>query len=172
MTAGFDSERPLTGGERVLLENTLDLHRAELVKAVDGLSDAEARQKLVPSLTTPISLLKHCAVAERIWFQRTLAGIGAEDCNGFAVTGGDASFHVTEDELLVDVIAEFDSACDVSRRIAAKYVLDDTGHHRIFGTVSLRFIYLFMIAELARHAGHADILVEQIEVRSGGRAAQ
>jgi hypothetical protein len=28
--------------------------------------------------------------------------------------------------------------------------------------VSLRFIYLGMIAEVARHAGHADILAEQI----------
>lgn len=172
MTAGFDSDRPLTGGERILLENTLDLHRAELTKAVEGLTDVEARQKMVPSLTTPISLLKHCAVAERIWFQRTLAGIGAEDCNGFALTGGDESLHVTEDERLVDVIAEFDSACDVSRHIAAKYNLDDTSQHRIFGTVSLRFIYLFMIAELARHAGHADILVEQIKVRTGGRAVR
>ncbi len=61
------------------------------------------------------------------------------------------------------MIAEFDSACDVSRRMAAKHGLDDTGHHRMFGTVSLCFIYLFMITELARHAGHADILAEQIK---------
>jgi len=32
---------------------------------------AQARQNRVPSLTTPTSLIKHCAAAERIWFQRT-----------------------------------------------------------------------------------------------------
>jgi hypothetical protein len=40
--------------------------------------------------------------------------------------------------------------------------LDDTAQHSIVGAVSLRFIYLGLIAEIARHAGHADILVEQI----------
>ncbi|MUL85690.1 DUF664 domain-containing protein [Mycobacterium sp. CBMA247] len=33
------------------------------------------------------------------------------------------------------------------------------------GTVNLRFIYLGMIGETARHAGHADILVEQIRAQ-------
>ncbi|WP_367185712.1 DUF664 domain-containing protein [Mycobacterium sp.] len=46
-----------------------NLNRTELVRAVEHLSDTQAREKLVPSLTTPISLIKHCAAAERIWFQ-------------------------------------------------------------------------------------------------------
>jgi hypothetical protein len=41
--------------------------------------------------------------------------------------------------------------------------LDDTVEHHHVGTVSLRFIYLCMIAEVSRHAGHADILAEQIQ---------
>ncbi|WP_264055841.1 DinB family protein, partial [Mycobacterium nebraskense] len=73
MTAALNPGRPFTGSERQLLENTLDLNRSELVRAVEDLSDTEAREKQVPSLTTPISLIKHCATAERIWFQRTLA---------------------------------------------------------------------------------------------------
>jgi len=66
MTAALSPGRPFTGDERELLENTLELNRAEIVTAVEGLSDAQARQKRVPSLTTPISLIKHCAAAERI----------------------------------------------------------------------------------------------------------
>jgi hypothetical protein len=85
MTAVLDPGRPFAGGERQLLESTLDLQRAELVAAVEGLTDSQARQKLVPSLTTPISLINHCAAAERIWFQRTLAGIDADNCDGHAV---------------------------------------------------------------------------------------
>jgi hypothetical protein len=90
MTAALNPGRPFCGGERELLENTLDLHRAEIVSAVEGLSDDQAHQRLVPSLTSPISLIKHCAAAERIWFQRTLAGMRIEDCDGHAI-GGDSS---------------------------------------------------------------------------------
>lgn len=168
MTAALDSGRPFTGNERELLENTLDLNRSELVRVVDGLSDAQARERRVPSLSTPISLIKHCAAAERIWFQRTLAGMGIGDCDGHA-SGGDESFRVADDETLADIITEYASVCRRSREIAAKYQLDYVVEHHIVGAVSLRFIYVGMIAEVARHTGHADILAEQI--RTAGRGA-
>jgi Protein of unknown function (DUF664) len=161
MTAALNPGRPFTGTERALLENTLELNRTELVRAVEGLSDTQARERRVPSLTTPISLIKHCATAERIWFQRTLAGMTTEECDGHAV-GGDGSFHVRDDETLADVITEYRAACRRSDELAADCELDDLVEHHIVGTVSVRFIYLGMIAEVARHAGHADILVEQI----------
>jgi len=162
--------RPFTGDERELLENTLELNRAEIVTAVEGLSDAQARQKRVPSLTTPISLIKHCAAAERIWFQRTLAGMRVEDCDGHAI-GGDSSFFVADDETLADVIAEYAATCEKSREIAAVHSLDDTAEHHLVGRVDLRFIYLVMIGDIARHAGHADILVEQIRAKTRQQGA-
>ncbi|OBK37035.1 mini-circle protein [Mycobacterium sp. 1245111.1] len=161
MTAALNPGRPFTGSERQILENTLQLHRDELVATVDRLSDEQARRRLVPSLTTPISLIKHCAAAERIWFQRTMAGIPVGECDGHAV-GGDGSFHVAADETLRDVIAEYTAACARSDAIAAEHGLDDTAVHPLVGQVSLRFIYLGMIGEVARHAGHADILAEQL----------
>lgn len=161
MTASLNPGRPFTGTERQLLENTLHLQRSELLAAVGGLSDAQARLHLVPSLTTPISLVKHCAAAERIWFQRTLDDRCLGECTGQAV-GGDASFHVGDHETLDNVVAEYKAACATSDDIAAHHTLDDTADHAIVGNVNLRFIYLGLIAEIARHAGHADILVEQI----------
>lgn len=161
MTAALKPGRPFTGSERQLLEDTLQLHRDELVTTVMGLPEQQARQRLVPSLTTPISLIKHCAAAERIWFQRTLAGIPVDECDGRAV-GGDGSFHVAPNDTLRDVITEYTAACARSDAIAAEYSLDDTAEHPLVGKVSLRFIYLGMIGEIARHAGHADILTEQI----------
>lgn len=169
MTAVLDPGRPFTGSERELLENTLELNRRELVRAIEHLSDTQAREKLVPSLTTPISLLKHCAAAERIWFQRTLAGMSIDACDGHA-TGGDGSFHVADDDTLADVITEYVAACRRSNELAASFTLDDLVKHHLVGTVSLRFIYLGMIAETARHAGHADILAEQIQAATGSLA--
>jgi hypothetical protein len=48
-----------------------------------------------------------------------------------------------------------------SRAVAAAHEVDEQfpWHH---GPVSLRFVDVHMIAELARHAGHGDILAEQL----------
>jgi len=138
------------------------------VTAVEGLSDAQARQNRVPSLTTPISLIKHCAAAERIWFQRTLAGMRVEDCDGHAI-GGDSSFFVADDddETLADVIAEYAATCEKSRESLRSTVWTTPPNTR----VDLRFIYLVMIGDIARHAGHADILVEQIRAKTRQQGA-
>jgi hypothetical protein len=59
------------------------------------------------------------------------------------------------------VIAEFDSARATPRQIAASFTLDQTVPHDQPGPVSLRFIYMNIIGEHARHAEHADILRER-----------
>ena len=151
-----------TGAERRLLESTLDRNRAELVNTVRGLSDADARRRCVVSMTTPIGLLKHAAVAERIWFQHILGGVPKTACGG-GTTAGETSFNVDDGETVTDVIAEFESASERSRVIAAKFDLDDVRTHPHLGDVNLRFIYLLAIEDFARHAGHGDILREQIE---------
>jgi len=139
----------------------LDRNRLALIDTARGLSEADARQRLVASLTTPIGLIKHAAAAERIWFQRTLLGLDESECDGNA-TGGDGSFVVADDEKLADVIVEFERASVRSRAIAAEFDLDDTKTHPRAGDVSLRFIYLLLTEDFARHAGHGDILREQV----------
>lgn len=46
--------------------------------------------------------------------------------------------------------------------IAADFALDDAWAHPVLGDVSLRFVYLLLIEDFARHAGHGDILREQL----------
>lgn len=70
----FD-RRIRNGAERLIIENLLDHNREALIETVRGLPEAQARIRLVESLTTPISLIKHAAGAERIWFQRFWAGL-------------------------------------------------------------------------------------------------
>ena len=48
------------------------------------------------------------------------------------------------------------------KRIAAAYALDDFAMHDRRGPLSVRWMNAHMIEELARHAGHGDILREQI----------
>lgn len=110
-------------------------------------------------MTTSIALVKHAAFAERKWFQHILGGLPESECDG-AMVGGN-SFVVGDDETVADVIAEFERASDRARAIAADIDLDATREHPVLGIVSLRWIYLVMIQEFARHAGHSDILREQ-----------
>ena len=157
----FTMPRMTTGPERLMLEYMLDRNRRALIDTARGLSETDVRRRLVASLTTPIGLVKHAATAERIWFQRTLLGLHEFECDGYA-TGDDGSFVVAEGETLADVIAEFERASDRSRAIAADFELDHTTMHYRAGEVSLRFIYLLLTEDFARHAGHGDILREQI----------
>lgn len=159
-----------TGAERRLLEYMLDRNRAELVNAVRGLSEGDSRRHLVASLTTPIGLLKHAAVAERIWFHHVLAGVPESECDG-ATTPGDASFVVDDNETLADVITEFERASERSRVLAADFDLDHICTHPRIGEVNLRFIYLLAIEDFARHAGHGDILREQMEASASHHKA-
>ncbi|MFI9504160.1 DinB family protein [Nocardia sp. NPDC052566] len=162
MMMAAQRQRIRTGSERVLIESMLADNRTALIDAVSGLSEQDARRRLVPSLTTPIGLIKHAAAAERFWFQHFLAGLDESDCDGPA-TPGDPSFTVADDETVDDVIAEFERASRRSDEIAADYNLEYIKHHPQAGPVTVRFILLHAIEEFARHAGHADILREQIE---------
>jgi hypothetical protein len=153
-----------TGSERLLLEATMDRQRRAVADTARGLSDADVRRRLVASLTTPIGLVKHAAMAERRWFQLLLLGLDESECDG-PTTPGDPSFVVAESETLDDVIAEFERAGARSREIAAGFELDDAWTHDVLGEVNLRFVYLLLIEDFARHAGHSDILREQLTAR-------
>src|SRR6476620_9927059 len=153
------------GTERAIIENMLDRNREALIETTRGLSDADARRRLVASLTTPISLIKHAAAAERIWFQRFWAGLDESECDGYS-RRDERTFAVADDESLTDVIAEFERASERSRVIASGFDLDATKDNPREGTVSMRWTLLAMIQEFARHAGHGDILREQISTPS------
>ena len=60
------------------------------------------------------------------------------------------------------LVASYREVCEASNRIAAAYALDDFAMHNRRGPLSVRWMNAHMIEELARHAGHGDILREQI----------
>ncbi|GAA1456188.1 DUF664 domain-containing protein [Williamsia maris] len=147
--------------EREVIENRLDVNRRALIDTARGLSDEDARRRMVSSLTTPISLIKHAAAAERIWFQRFWGRRAEDDCDGYS-RRDEGTFTVDDSATLHDVISEYERAIEVSRDIAAGFDLDAVQVEPHEGPVSMRWTLLMMIAETARHAGHGDILREQI----------
>lgn len=75
---------------------------------------------------------------------------------------GEKSFTVDDEETVDDVVAEFERASKRAREIASRIDLDAIRQAPHCGALSLRWIYLVMMQEFARHAGHNDILHEQI----------
>jgi len=155
-----------TGSERQVLEAFLDFHRQVLVSKVDGISENEARRRRVPSKTTLAGLIKHMIGVERGWFQEVLGGRNPEDI-GPNVGGGDESWDLAENETVSSLIKEYERTCEQSRQTAARFALDDAVPEPDMGQVSLRWIYVHMIEETARHVGHADILREQTDGAAG-----
>ena len=155
-----------TGSEREVLEAFLDFHRDVLVRKVSGVSEQEARYRRVPSMTTLAGLVKHMIGVERGWFQRVLAQRPVEEI-GPNVGGGADSWELGVDETVESLVQEYRRTCDQSRQTAARFGLDDAVPQRRLGQVSLRWIYVHMIEETARHVGHADILREQTDGATG-----
>jgi uncharacterized damage-inducible protein DinB len=155
--------------ECTVLEAFLDYQREAVLRKVRGLSEEDARRRLVASATTPGGIVKHLRWVELNWFQRVLAGRPPTDLPTPPWTDEDpdADFRLEPDESLDQMIAEYEAECARSRQTAAGRSLDDTGQHSRMGKVSLRWIYVHMIEETARHAGHADILREQIDGTTG-----
>ena len=152
--------------ERLLLEDYLETYRRIVIWKVRDLPEADARRRLVPSLTTPLGLVKHLTGVERNWFQVHLAQRTRDDV-GPNNRGSDESWDLTSSETVASVIAEYEAECARSRRVAAGFDLGDDVPDEQLGRVSLRTVYVHMIEETARHAGHADILRELIDGATG-----
>jgi uncharacterized damage-inducible protein DinB len=153
-----------TGGERQVLEAFLDLYRDILKRKLAGLSDQQVRQRHVPSQTTLGGLVKHLTAVEREWFQLVLAG-RPEDGLGPPPAGG--GWTLSSDDTAESLLAGYERACAASRQAASGFSLEDCVRHARMRQVSLRWIYVHMIEESARHVGHADILREQTDGATG-----
>ncbi|ASR35530.1 hypothetical protein BAY61_11585 [Prauserella marina] len=141
-------------------EAFLDEHRAALYACLDGLSDEQARARLVPSETTLLGLVKHVTFVEKVWFDEALTRRSRAEI-GIPATPGE-SFVLAESDTIATVRAAYRLACAESRAACAPLGIDDLVHGNRRGPLPLRWVYLHMLRELAQHCGHADILREQL----------
>ena len=168
---------PYRDGERAAVEAWLDFHRATLLHKCAGLTAEQLGRRSVPPSTLSLrGLVRHMTEVERAWFRRVLDGqqapplyYGPDDDDGdFDAVGRDTD-HPDPDTAIARELAAFTAEVEVSRALAAEHEsLDDVGAGLRRGqAVSLRWIYLHMIEEYARHNGHADLLRECIDGVTG-----
>ncbi len=150
-------------GERAMLEEWLDYHRTTLLLKCEGLSSEERKRR--PVSTSKLSLhglLRHMAEVERGWFCRTLLRQPDAPSLWYDPDVEDSELVPLDDADWDADLAAWQSECEASRTAAASFPLDATGL-RHGEPCSLRWIYLHMIEEYARHNGHADLIRELVD---------
>ena len=145
---------------RAQFEAFLDEHRGQLNRCLDGLTEEQARQSLVPSRTTLLGLVKHATFVEKVWFDEAVTGRSRAEI-GIPATSGE-SFILSDDDTIASVRQAHREACESSRQATSSLGLDDMVYGYWRGPLLVRWVYLHVLRELAQHCGHADILREQI----------
>ena len=163
------TDPPFRTDERASYDAWLEYHRTTLLLKCEGLDDAQLRSRPIESsLMSMHGLVRHMAEVERNWFRKVIAG---EDL-GLGIWWDDehpdGDFEIGEGDTYEADLAVWQEQVDLARSIAASHELDDTGTRRRTGEiVDLRWVYVHMIEEYARHNGHADLLRELIDGATG-----
>jgi Protein of unknown function (DUF664) len=156
-----DPGRDWTFELRRRIEELINSYRAALHNCMNGLTEEEARLRLVASKTTLLGLLKHVTYVEGVWFDQAITGRSNREI-GIA-SSPDRSFALTNDDTIASIQQAHRARCDQSRRTMAALPWDATVDGR--GRRPVWALWLQVMRELAQHAGHADILREQILAR-------
>jgi hypothetical protein len=141
------------------LHAVLEGLRAGVLKKVAGLGETDARRSTVGSGTNLAGLVQHLTFVESMWFGQIVAGQTA--------ARGDRSMQVDPSVSLPALRADYRAACAASNEVIAAVGDADAAVTSNGKTRDLRSVLLAVIAETARHAGHADIIREQIDGRTG-----
>jgi uncharacterized damage-inducible protein DinB len=155
--------------ERRALEEWLDFHRDTLLWKCSGLNADQLKQRPVPpSRLSLLGLVRHMTEVERWWF-RMHAGQENLDFPYDPKSEG-ADFEDLETADVAANLAAYQEEIVAARVAVMTKSLEDVvpsrGDHpeRIR---NVRWIYLHMIEEYARHNGHADLVRELIDGQAG-----
>jgi hypothetical protein len=159
----------LLADERTSLDQWLDYHRATLLTKCAGLDEQQLKQRpLPPSRLSLLGLVRHLTEVERWWFRMHAAQLDLEfpyDPDGVGV-----DFEDIDDADAAANLGAYVAECAASREALVELSLEDVvpsrGHHpeRVR---NVRWIYVHMIEEYARHNGQADMLREAIDGGTG-----
>jgi uncharacterized damage-inducible protein DinB len=158
-------EVPRVADERAMLEAWLDYHRATLLMKCAGLTDEQLRLRSAePSTLSLLGLVRHLTDVERGWFRRCVGGQRGREVGPiyYSDERPEGDIEDLDDPSPAAVLAAYRLEVERCRAATAGVPLD-----QLAGEQSVRWIYLHMIEEYARHNGHADLLRERIDGGTG-----
>ena len=164
------------------LQGDLRDGRATMLWKLDGLAEYDVRRPLTPTGTNLLGLIKHLTITEAWYFGEVFARPFPEQLpwrNGEADERADdakvaayfdhklllADMWATEDESRTDIVDRYRHMWGHSDATIAALDIDAPGHVAWWPRpdVKLFNIMVHVLNETNRHAGHADILREQLD---------
>jgi len=169
------TEPPLAADEAATVQGFLDFQRATLAWKCEGLDAAGLARTVAASSMTLGGILKHLAYVESSWCSEWLRG--QEPVHPWDTVDWKADpdweWHSAGKDAPDQLFALWQAAVDRSRSLVAEALADgDLGQpaRRTWPdgrAPSLRWILCHLIEEYARHNGHADLLREAVDGRTG-----
>ena len=155
-------------GEKAVLAQYLDHYRTTLEMKCDGLDAGQlARRSVPPSTLSLLGLVRHLAKVEHSWFRRVLEGqdlprlFWSEEDRDLDFNGA-----VADDHVVAEAWEAWWREVVHARKVYEGLDLDATVE--VHGEpAEVRDIIVHMVEEYARHVGHADLLRECIDGRTG-----
>ena len=156
---------------KTVLQRYLQEARDALVWKLDGLSEREARRPRTPTGTNLLGLLKHCLNVEVGYFGLTF---GRDFPTPHELVPMEAyeqdpqsDWYAREDETVAGLVDLYRRVWSFADEAIAQLPLDAPGRVPWWGEggrdVALQQIIVHVTSDLARHAGQADILREQLD---------
>jgi Protein of unknown function (DUF664) len=148
---------------------TLGRQRHHVLGALEGLSEEQLRQPLLPSGWNSLSLVRHLALdVEHYWFRCIVAG----DSLDFFVQADDklGAWRLEPGESAEDILALYRHEIEQADAVISTTSLGSAPAQRDqwwgdWEVPDVRFILLHVITETACHAGHLDAVRELIDGR-------
>ncbi|GAA3079262.1 hypothetical protein JOF29_004958 [Kribbella aluminosa] len=165
-------ERVLAGSWIDVIASNLDYHRATFLWKCEGLTDAQLRQRSIPSSELSLlGLMRHLQGVERYWLHLRLTGTPPQffPYRTYKTADGDEWFDESDPTPASEVYADYLTACQTSRDLLPQGTtnLDRIEPNPEYGDTDIRFILEHVIEEYARHTGHADLLRESLDGTTG-----
>lgn len=149
----------------------LDQQRQLLRRTLRDLTDEQARLRPSASELCLGGLIKHVGLTERQWTGFITDGPSAMS-GGFddaARTRWMSAFEMGPDETIEQIFADYDAVARETDNVVmtadldATHLLPPAPWFRPGTSWTVRFVVLHILAELAQHSGHADIIRESID---------
>jgi uncharacterized damage-inducible protein DinB len=156
------------------LRTMLQLQRDALLWKLDGLSERQARMPMTPTGSNILGIVKHVASTEAGYLGAVFGRPFPEPMGWMeesAQQGNNADMWATAEQTIEWVAGFYRRIWAHSDQTIAQLPLDAKGYVPWWGPerghVTLGMILTHVIAETARHTGHADILREEIDGDTG-----
>jgi hypothetical protein len=144
----------------------LNWYRELILFKLDGLDREALTRQLVPSRSTLLGIVNHLTLLEWWWFVVDFGGVTGPGDRGDG--DPDWEWSVGDDESPEELVADYRAACARSNEVARSAAsLDEHARGKGREHYTMRWILVHLLEETARQAGHADILRELIDGRTG-----